>query len=93
MGRLNTYEKLIDKYLECVRVHSNIDYADMKSVRRGNRAVHTMMKIVETIREKHRDRVEDFSQLLSHQGRWPVRLSGIAQCKGVLCAWRRRLLS
>lgn len=65
MARPVTYEELIDKYLECVLIHSKIDYADMKSVRRGNRAVDSMMKIVETIRDKHPDRVPDFANLLS----------------------------
>ena len=65
MGIPDTYEKLIDTYLECAKTHYHIDYADKISVKRGNKAVTTMIGIAKLINEKYPERIEDFSSLLN----------------------------
>ena len=65
MEVFDTYEKLIDKYLECAKIHYDIDYADKSSVKRGNKAVTTMIGIAKIINEKYPERIEDLSTLLN----------------------------
>lgn len=62
----DTYEEIINTYLECAKIHNDIDYADKSSVKRGNKAVTTMIVIAKIINEKYSERIEDFSTLLNN---------------------------
>lgn len=62
----DTYDEIIDTYLECAKIHFDIDYADKGSVKRGNKAVTTMIGIAKIINEKYSERIEDFSTLLNN---------------------------
>lgn len=60
----DVYNKLVEDYKKCVKVHFNIDYEDKKSISRGNKAVSDMIQIAKEINNKFPEKISDFCKLL-----------------------------
>lgn len=65
MKEIKAYEKLLEEYKECAKIHNDIDYADKSSVKKGNNAVVNMISIAKTINNVYSERIEEFSILLN----------------------------
>jgi hypothetical protein len=67
LNKNQSIEKLIEHYKEYAKIHFEIDYSDMKSVRRGNKAVNEMIRIACIININYLEHIEIFALMLNDQ--------------------------
>ena len=59
-----SFDELLEEYKKCVFIHNQIDYLDMKTIRKANRAVDKMTEISKIINNKYNQQIIEFSKLL-----------------------------
>jgi uncharacterized membrane protein YgaE (UPF0421/DUF939 family) len=59
--------KQMEEYKECAYITSLIDYGEMETVERSNRAVERMYEIVSEIASQGSNAINKFAELLEHQ--------------------------
>ncbi len=64
--RLTTIADYLDEYRRLATIHKTVDFGDMKSVRKGNRAIETMSQIAQKISADFPNGLDEFSQLLDN---------------------------
>ena len=64
---MKSYERCLNDFLCGVSMTENIDYSNMKSVRKNNSGVDKYRKNAKYIANFHPDRINDFLTLLNHE--------------------------